>query len=983
MKRSVFFLSIILLMGLTVSCNSNASSRTPKTNVQGYTLNVVGGTTNLDASFFNPSSLTEVKAQVLEEALATQFGLSTPLTSLVVLEGQLQPAATRAIAANLFVSVTENGEATGLPTNITVKGYEGKVELTEEESWTEQFPLPPNKSGSYHVYAESEAFKLREAVSIDTSEGAKLLPVAQGLRVQATPELIWASWEPVEGARSYIGLLYDSAKQETVWAASVKGKTEMYGEVSLESSSRRYDLSVFALSWDTLHPRDTVYSPLPERVDASVASAYAIVSNYAEFSTEPRVVNLSAELGETSTISVELEQNGGPVAYEATLPEASHLRFLSGDKGVVSSFKEPVTLELSATCPAKAQLIRETITLQTSHSDTATLLPVNLECLKPLEAGRVAWQPNLKDIVDIAWSPDGSRLATLGESFGKLIIWRTSDYSAEHVIDVRGRPYHGVDALAWSPDGKRLAVADNYVVRIFDSETGSEVTSFDAISTSGFVAWSSDSVHLAVAGDENSPDLGVFNTNSGKLLWKKTVPDVYDGITWNHDGSLLLVSSYTELMLVDGANGKTLRTIKNVIGDAIFTPDDSEVVALSYNSATFKAVDLSVWNAATGELVRTLKTFEGVDPWDLELNRTGTELALLTSNSDWDTSTLDILDFDTGMSKFKQTFATPDTNSAQHPQLAWNPKADEIAVSDAGGKVTVITSETGAPIETLGFTEDRIRQLAAAPSGDKFAFTGGYHERPLRIVDLSLNTLAEIPASDGWSSFSWLGGDEKLATLTSINDTHLLKTWDATIARQLSSVSISGGASDYSWSADGRRLVATNGYNALSLFNVETGQKLGEIKRQYGPVVWKPDHTQVAALRYGAIDIYDVATGQVVEEIQKDRAAESALWLADNRLLVISNRDFSVWDMTSSVQLFQQSLSNDLNERLYKGVSADGRKLAYLTDTTLEIRSLISGEVIYSTPLEEASQDSLVVWSGDGNFLLLAMRDSFQIWSVD
>jgi mono/diheme cytochrome c family protein len=72
----------------------------------------------------------------------------------------------------------------------------------------------------------------------------------------------------------------------------------------------------------------------------------------------------------------------------------------------------------------------------------------------------------------VAFSPDGSRLATAGVQAAG--VW---DASNGELIFLAGHPI-GVDSIAWSPDGRRLATGgSDGRFRVWDAETGAELSS--------------------------------------------------------------------------------------------------------------------------------------------------------------------------------------------------------------------------------------------------------------------------------------------------------------------------------------------------------------------------------------------------------------------------------------------------------------------------------------------------------------------------
>jgi WD40 repeat protein len=106
------------------------------------------------------------------------------------------------------------------------------------------------------------------------------------------------------------------------------------------------------------------------------------------------------------------------------------------------------------------------------------------------------------DVLSVAWSPDGKRLAT-GSVDKTAKVWDAA--SGEQVLTLRG---HGgrVESVLWSPDGKRLATASwDETARVWDAASGQQVVTLRG--HHGWLwcaAWSPGGKRLATAGDDGT-----------------------------------------------------------------------------------------------------------------------------------------------------------------------------------------------------------------------------------------------------------------------------------------------------------------------------------------------------------------------------------------------------------------------------------------------------------------------------------------------
>ena len=118
----------------------------------------------------------------------------------------------------------------------------------------------------------------------------------------------------------------------------------------------------------------------------------------------------------------------------------------------------------------------------------------------------------------VAWSPDGTRLAT-GSDDWTVRIWNPT--TGQTTPTLTGHT-NRVTAVAWSPDGTHLATTSrDETVRIWNSATGQTthtLTGHTGVVTG--VAWSPDGTHLATT---NPSGTVALRTHQGEESTSVTV----------------------------------------------------------------------------------------------------------------------------------------------------------------------------------------------------------------------------------------------------------------------------------------------------------------------------------------------------------------------------------------------------------------------------------------------------------------------------
>ena len=214
--------------------------------------------------------------------------------------------------------------------------------------------------------------------------------------------------------------------------------------------------------------------------------------------------------------------------------------------------------ELSAGHPRRAAVyLAEALRLAPEDPALRMLLG---QAVRPLASRRVALEGMARDVVTVAWSPDGTLIATGGDD--ELVrVWRADTGALVKAVTAHAR---GLDAVAFSADGTRLASAGgDRRVRVVRLDTLEETHAFE----------------------DPNPYRVIFSPDGSKL------------VVGDQSGEVRVLDAQT------GARLHTLTQHTNRAQELAFAPT-GELVVVSWDRTA------SVWDGQTFALERVLDGFE-------------------------------------------------------------------------------------------------------------------------------------------------------------------------------------------------------------------------------------------------------------------------------------------------------------------------------------------------------------------------------------
>jgi TIR domain/WD domain, G-beta repeat len=190
----------------------------------------------------------------------------------------------------------------------------------------------------------------------------------------------------------------------------------------------------------------------------------------------------------------------------------------------------------------------------------------------------------------VAYSPDGTRLATAGAD-NRAYIWNVGDANG---TPLQHFPHAGpVTAVSFNDDGTRLATGSaDQTVRIWDVADGSQLELLRHDKAVSAVAFSPDGTHLATATEDSAR---IWNADNRELLHELPHDDdEVTAVSFNDDGTRLATGSADQTVRIwDVADGSQLELLHHgePVSAVAFSPDGTQL-------ATAGADIARIWDVA-------------------------------------------------------------------------------------------------------------------------------------------------------------------------------------------------------------------------------------------------------------------------------------------------------------------------------------------------------------------------------------------------
>jgi WD40 repeat protein len=276
-----------------------------------------------------------------------------------------------------------------------------------------------------------------------------------------------------------------------------------------------------------------------------------------------------------------------------------------------------------------------------------------------------------------------------------------------------------VFSVAWSPDGTRLASGGvDWTAQVWRAADGSSITSDTGHTGSvNYVAWSPDGNRFASASDDMT--VRVCSASTGRFLFAYTGhTDMVHSVVWSPDGKRLASGSYDNTVRIwDATNGTTLKTYTGhtaSVWTVAWSPDGTKVASASGFAGVIPPDNtVKIWDVITGA---TLLTYTGHKDSVIYVVWSPDGKRIASGSAD---TTVHVWDAMTG--KTRQTFRG---HSGTVYGVAWSPDGKCIASGSVDTTVQLWDVATNSSYYTYRGHTYPVYGVAWSPDGTQIASGG-------------------------------------------------------------------------------------------------------------------------------------------------------------------------------------------------------------------------------------------------------------------
>ena len=501
-----------------------------------------------------------------------------------------------------------------------------------------------------------------------------------------------------------------------------------------------------------------------------------------------------------------------------------------------------------------------------------------------------------RDIVAaLAWSPDGSQIATGGWD-NTMRLWDVS--TGEQTGLIQGDDQFV--AVAWSPDGNTIAASTwGSGVLLFDAATSRRTGELIGNENSILrLRFSPDGTWLASAENGDEATIRLWETGKGTEVASFIAHEgEITNITWSSDSTTLLSAGLSDSVvrawdMTTDVGNQLFELVGHEYGvyDAAWSPDGSEIITAGGDNS------LLAWDAENGRLTGTFADNDNAIIRIIPLTDSNQYIFFA------DIGTILIADAQNG-----QIALTQDEHTDRMNQVAWSPVASVVATANDDGTIRLWDGDNGEQIANWHAHDYGVYSIVWLPDGSRILSAGG--DGALRLWDVnSQAVIDEWQPSQGTIILLALSPDGRL--LAAADDSGNIWLLDSNLDEiqqnwQAHSVDIT----QVAWSPDNTTLATSSMNGAVTIWDAASGTEILSLPQQpllVSDVVWSPDGTQLATASHDfTVRVWDALSGAELWQESHLELASSVAWSSNGRILASGGWDHTVrlWDAANGNRL--------------------------------------------------------------------------------
>lgn len=484
----------------------------------------------------------------------------------------------------------------------------------------------------------------------------------------------------------------------------------------------------------------------------------------------------------------------------------------------------------------------------------------------------------------LAWSPDGSKLASTGFGLTQISIWDTKAGKLLSSISSSG-PYFS--ALDWNPDGIHLAAGLRYGrCGVWNTKTGQQKFNRHSRGSAPIweISWSPDGKKLAVA---SAPDLTIYDEGGHELCSGMNHLPRPTALQWSPDGHYLLSGGEDQsIKLWNASTGKEIHTLRlhnSIVKRVGWSLDGKRMVSISsggdlrrseFDSRSEKAIQTGL-----GGPVKDLA-------WSPNGSWIGAAMGEYEMGAVWNART------------GKVQHWLPGTSACW--SLAWSPDSAQLATLDYRypGKVIFWDAKDGQPLRVLRVNDEQSgnnRDIAWSPDGKWLATANSESVKQALLWNTATWHSATKTSSFPPVCRCAFSPNSKVLATSFVDQ---LAFWDVSTGKLIRQVPL-GTEHHLGWSPDGQFVILAMADGDFLIVRVEDGKLIHRVPSHKGPVYrvrWSPDGRRIATCSQdGTIKIWDAATlDHLITLPCEGRVIYSLTWSPDGKRLAAGFEDGTV-----------------------------------------------------------------------------------------